>query len=264
MSIKQLFDAGDLAGAIAAANEEVRANPADTRRRTFLFELLTFAGDLDRAERQLDVIAHQDPQSEWPAQVYSNLLAAERARRRFHAEGLKPEFLLDPPPYADLHCQAANRLRERRPAEASQLLDQAADACPALSGQVDGQPFDEFRDCDDLVAPFLELFLLRDYVWIPFEQIRELEISPPERPRDLLWAPARIELTDGSQRRAYVPVLYHASHEHADDQLKLGRSTDWQAADQGPVLGVGQRLFLAGEADRALLETRLVQFHASS
>ncbi|MEX0711521.1 MAG: type VI secretion system accessory protein TagJ [Pirellulales bacterium] len=262
MSVKQLFESGDLSGAIAAANEEVRANPADTRRRTFLFELLAFAGELDRAERQLGVIAHQDPQSEWPAQVYGNLLAAERARRRFYSEGLKPEFLLDPPPYADLHCQAANRLREKRAGEASGLLEQSAEARPALAGRIDGQAFDEFCDCDDLVAPFLELFVLRDYVWVPFEQIRELEISPPERPRDLLWAAARIVLSDASQRRGYVPVLYHGSHEHADDQVKLGRSTDWQASEAGPVLGVGQRVFLVGEADRAILETRSVEFAA--
>jgi type VI secretion system protein ImpE len=56
---KELLDAGKLAGAIEAATAEVKANPTDVPRRTTLFELLCFAGDWDRAEKQIDVIGQQ-------------------------------------------------------------------------------------------------------------------------------------------------------------------------------------------------------------
>ena len=81
MNAKQEFDSGNLSGAVEAAVAEVKQNPADNARRTFLFELLCFAGDLDRAQRQLETIGHLDAQSEWAVQVYTNILHAEQSRR---------------------------------------------------------------------------------------------------------------------------------------------------------------------------------------
>lgn len=256
MEAQQLFEQGDLEGAIQAVTQEVKAHPTETPRRTFLFELLCFSGDLERANRQLDVIAHQDSQAEPAVQVYRNILHAEAARRRLDAGPVQPEFLLDPPPYARLHIEAS----ARRGAQAKALLDESESMWPALRGRIDEQPFEEFRDCDDLIAPFLELIILRDYVWLPFDQIREIELAAPERPRDLLWAPARVSLITGAQHRGYVPVLYCDSHRHADNQVKLGRMTDWLTDDAGAVRGVGQRMFLAGDEAHPILATRHIEF----
>ena len=262
MNAKQEFDSGNLSGAVEAAVAEVKQNPADNARRTFLFELLCFAGDLDRAQRQLDAIGHLDSQSEWAVQVYTNILHAEQSRRRFFAGGLKPEFLFDPPPYAQLHLDAANRLRDGRAGEALDLLDRSERERPACRGEVNGQACDEIRDCDDLLAPFLEVIVLRDYVWLPLEQIRELETSAPERPRDLVWLPARFVLSDGSQQRGYLPLTYCGSHEHSDDLVKLGRKTDWRDGD-GPVSGVGLHTLLTGEDAVGLSELRSLKAQPS-
>jgi type VI secretion system protein ImpE len=256
---KELFEKGDLQGAIDAVTAEVKAHPNDPVRRTFLFELLCFTGELDRAGRQLDVIGHQDPAAEPAAQVYRNILHAEHLRRRLYAESLQPEFLEEPPDYVRLHVEAAGQLRQEHHAEATALLERSEEMRPALRGQIDGQPFQELRDCDDLLAPVLEFILLRDYVWVPFEQIREIEISAPERPRDLLWAPARLVLEGGKQQRGYIPVLYHGSDQHADTQVKLGRLTDWTGAENAPVRGVGQRMLLAGEEGHAILTIRRIE-----
>ena len=59
----QLFQAGKLKEAIEALGTELRNNPDDARRRTFLFELLCFAGDYDRADKQLDLLADAGPNS---------------------------------------------------------------------------------------------------------------------------------------------------------------------------------------------------------
>ena len=257
---KKLFEAGNLSGAIAAATQEVKSKPTDAPRRAFLFELLCFAGELERAGKQLDAIGQQDTLAEPAVQVYRNVLHAEQLRRRLYSDGLKPEFLLDPPDYIRLHIEAVNRLRENKPADARALLEQSEEKRPALNGRLNDTPFEELRDCDDLLAPVLELIMLRDYIWVPWEQIREFEMEAPERPRDLLWAPARISLTSGAQHRGYVPVLYSGSHQDARDQIRLGRLTDWKIAEDGPTLGVGQRLFLAGEEGRPILEVRKIEF----
>lgn len=264
MTASDLFKAGKLQEAIDAQTAEVRSAPADPGKRTFLFELLCFAGELDRAEKQLAVVAQGGNQAEWAVQVYSNILAAERSRRRLFSDGQKPEFLREPPEYAHYHLDAINRLREDRPAEASELLRKSAEERPRLQGECNGRPFDGFRDSDDVLAPFLEVIILRDYAWLALEHLQELEVMAPKRARDLIWAAARLVLTDGTQQRAYLPVLYPNTHEDADEQVQLGRLTDWRAAEGGPVLGVGQRVFLAGDEEVAILEARHITFHPPS
>ena len=113
------------------------------------------------------------------------------------------------------------------------------------------------RDADDVLAPILEVMVMRDYVWAPWSQVKELEVDPPKHPRDLLWTPARIVLTDGEERRGYLPALYPGTSNAARDEIKLGRMTDWTVPDKdGPVRGVGQHLLVAGERDFGLLEVR--------
>ena len=57
MDAVNLYRAGQLREAIKALGDELRKKPLDAKRRTFLFELLCFAGEYDRAEKQLDVLA---------------------------------------------------------------------------------------------------------------------------------------------------------------------------------------------------------------
>jgi type VI secretion system protein ImpE len=264
MKAKALLDAGQLSAAIDQLNLEVRSHPTDSRQRTFLFELLCFAGDYQRAERQLDVIGQQEATAEVGVQVYRNVLAAEGARRRLFSEGLRPHFLFDAPPYVHLHLDAVNRLREGNSAEAMALLGRSDNSRPRLKGRIEGQPFDDFRDGDDLIAPFLEVIVQNAYVWLPFEQIKHLTIAVPKRLRDLLWIPATLESHEGPVGDVFLPVLYAGSSQHADDQVKLGRMTDWQAVAEGLTLGVGQHLFFIDDQDRGLLEIRDIEFEAES
>ena len=64
MNARELYQAGQLTEAVQALGAEIRENPTDTKRRTFLFELLSFAGDYDRALKQLDILAQQGPAPE--------------------------------------------------------------------------------------------------------------------------------------------------------------------------------------------------------
>jgi type VI secretion system protein ImpE len=264
VTAKELLDAGHLSAAVEQVNQEVRLHPIDSRLRTFLFELLCFAGDFQRAERQLDVISQQDAKAEVGVQVYRNVLIAEKARRRLFAEGLCPRFLFDPPPYVRLHLEAVSRLREGNLTEVGGLLEESDGLQPRLKGRIEGQPFVDLRDGDDLISPFLEVIIHDTYIWLPFEQIKHLTISPPQHLRDLLWIPAVLESHHGPVGEVFLPVLYAGSSEHADDRLKLGRMTDWQAITEGLVKGVGQHLWFIDEQDRGLLEVRDLTFEAGS
>jgi type VI secretion system protein ImpE len=257
---KELLDAGKLQAAIEELTNRVKANPSDTHERIFLFELLLFAGDWERAERQVDVIAHQSLESGLGVQVYRNNIKAERDRSRLFSDGLRPHFISVPPAYVELHLSAINRVREGNIREARETLDRAEQERPAFKGAINGREFSDFRDYNDPVGPVLEAIVQDQYTWIPFEQISSLEIGAPKQLRDLIWIPARIEATDGTSGDIYIHTLYEGSGRHSDDQVKLGRMTDWKDAGEGLYLASGSRLFLVDGEDRALLEARKIEF----
>lgn len=257
MSAQELFSAGRLAAAIEAQLAEVRAAPLDAGKRTFLFELLAFAGELDRAGQQLAVLGQETAEKGWGASVYQNLLAAEQTRRKVLAGQARPEVFLDAPAYMTTRLQALEHAARGDQQALAAALAESDAAAPLVRGTLNGQAVEGLRDADDLLAPILEVMVLRDYVWVPWSDVRELEVTAPAHPRDLLFAPARLVLSDGQERRCYLPVLYSGSHAAADDNLKLGRVTDWSVPDgEGPVRGVGQHLLVAGDADVGLLEVR--------
>lgn len=268
---KELFDAGQLQASIEEVTREVKANPTDTARRTFLFGLLCFAGEWDRAEKQLDVIGDQDLQSHIGARIYRQNIAAERKRERVLAGAGFPNFIVEPPGYVALQLNALSQIGAGDFAEARASLDRAAEESPVLSGTLNGAAFQNFRDADDSINCVMEVFLQGEYVWLPFEHIRSIEIPAPAHLRDLIWTQARIETAGGVNMESggnaeafsgevFIPVLYANSHRNENDQARLGRMTDWRQMGDEVYAGVGQRLFLAGDDDKAILETRTVNF----
>jgi type VI secretion system protein ImpE len=87
MNPQELFRAGRLTDAIKSLSAELRDNPTDVRRRTFLFELLCFAGEYERADKQLEVLAQAGPQSEMGVLLYRSALFAERQRQDVFERG---------------------------------------------------------------------------------------------------------------------------------------------------------------------------------
>ncbi len=258
MNASALFKAGKLQDAIDAQIQEVRANPADHGKRLFLFELLAFAGDLDRARRQIDAVRYDEPELVAAVLNYKQLLDAEQERRRLYREGVPPKLFGEAPEHVHWRLEALNRLRESRPQEATPCLEKAAKATPSVKGQLNDKPFVSLRDCDDILAGVLEVMAQGAYYWLPLEQIETLVLNEPRFPRDLLWMPARLELADSSGN-VFLPVLYPGSHEHPDDAIKLGRAADWKQVPGGPVQGVGARTFLVDDDAIGLVEWRKLE-----
>jgi len=261
---KDLIATGNLVAAVQETTQQVRNHPADLTARISLFELLCLTGDLDRAEKQLDVVEQQRSQKDLGVQVYRNCLKAERERKRVFEQGIEPHFLGEPPAYVDLHMQAIACVREGKFSQARGLLDRAEEERPALSGKFSGKPFQDFRDCNDLTAPVLELVVHDKYTWLPLEQIRQIEIVPPKQLRDILWASARIISVNGVTGEVIIPALYAGTSASSDDSARLGRLTDWQKISDDLYRGVGLHLFLVDEVDHPLFELESIQFDGTS
>jgi type VI secretion system protein ImpE len=257
---KTLLDSGNLGGAIEAALALVKSNPTDASARTFLFELSSFSGDWERAERQLDVIGHQDVAAMIGSKIYRQCIDAERKRAKYFAESLKPEFLSTPPDYVYGLLTANNRLREGNAAEAREILDKVEEQRPAFACTVNGEEKQDFRDYNDLTSAILEAIIKDSYVWIPFEQIQKIKFTEPKSLRDLFWIQAEVETDNGTNGDVFIPALYADSWKSDNDQVRLGRMTDWRDAGQEIYIGEGMKAFWMDGEDRPILEMRTIEF----
>ncbi len=175
------------------------------------------------------------------------------------SEGLAPHFLSEPPDYVDLHLEAVNRLREGNAAEARATLDRAEEERPAFAGELDGAAFEDLRDYDDLFAPVLELIVMDKYTWLPFEQVRRVEIAPPTQLRDLVWAVASVETAD-RELKAFVPARYAGTEKSENDLVRLGRMTDWRDLGENLYAGAGLRTLIADGEERPLFSFKTITF----
>ena len=223
MTAEALYREGKLDEAVDALGVALRADPTDLRRRTFLFELLCFAGDYPRAERQLDVIAQGGARAELWAGVYRGALGAERARQEAFARG-------------------------RLTADA---------AAPAVSGTLNGRPFGSLADADPRVGARLELLVRGEYACVPLARLASVRVEAPRQLRDLLWAPATVRAGGGAGDaelgRVMLPALAPLSWRHASAEVRLGRVTAWEGADDEPA-PVGQKLLLVDGEEFPFLE----------
>src|SRR5262245_32166632 len=133
MSARDHFSAGRLSAAIEAQLQEVKSAPLDSGRRTFLFELLAFAGEWDRAGQQLAVLPQETAEKGWGATVYENLLTAEQTRRKVFAGQARPDVFMDPPQFIASRWEALEHLSRgstEATAAALKKLEQSDAAAP--------------------------------------------------------------------------------------------------------------------------------------
>ena len=263
MTALEHYQAGRLTDAIAAAVQDVKAAPMSLGKRTFLTELLCFAGELERADTHLEALAKQNPELAPGVALFRQLIRAAQAQRQFYEEGRIPEVVHEPSPSFRSRMEASVFLREGDLAAARQSLDEANGASPPC-GSVDAAACDCFRDLDDLVGDVFEVFTPNGkYYWIAMEQVVSVEFRKPESPRELLWRPVEMTVRDGPEGEVYLPSLYCGSHLADDDATRLGRATDWR--DEGGIMrGIGQRMFLAGDEARSILDLTSVELQPTS
>jgi type VI secretion system protein ImpE len=154
-----------------------------------------------------------------------------------------------------LELRASIAIREGAAREAAELLAQAEAQRPAISGTLDGVPFDDFRDLDDLSAAHFEVLTSTGkYYWIPIASVTTVEFRAPERRRDLLWRRALMSVSGGPDGEVFLPAIYGCRAKELDSGYRLGHTTDFIGEAGGPTLAVGLRSFLVGEESRTIHE----------
>ena len=237
MGALELFKAGKLEAAISALNSQLRDNPAGERNRTFLFELLCFSGDYDRAEKQLGILEREGKrESALGTLLYRSAIQAERTRQEMFERKTYPHPILN-------------------------------GVAPHARGSFNGKEFLTISDADPRIGGKLEVYAAGDYLWIAFDNIVSLHVQAPTRLRDLLWMPAMLK-TGGNIRsrdlgEVMIPVIAPLSWQHPDEQVRLGRISEWCEDETGAVAPYGMKSILVDGEEIAITELRELEIDSA-
>ena len=254
MDAKQYYESGELTKAIVMMTDAVKQQPQNIHKRDFLRELLCIAGELERADKQLDVIVQQEPQAAVGAALIRQLIRAEQLRQQCFNEGRLPALVGEPIPSLKWHLQALIELRENNRLLAAEYLQKAAAESLIVQGQYNGQSFKGLRDLDDTCAGFFEVLTSTGkYYWVAIEQVNVIEFYPPERPLDLLWRRVHMTIENGPTGEVYMPAIY-INTPITDELARLGHKTYWHTIGGEVTTGIGQRMFLLGQQAIAVME----------
>ncbi len=233
MNAKELYQEGKIEEAIQVLAAELRNDPTDVRRRTFLFELLCFAGELDRAEKQLDILSDLSKEAGMGTLIYRSAFQAERLRREMFDRKSFPQTTAEPVTKAILN----------------------------------GAECESVEDADPRIGPRLEVYAAGSYLWLPFAQIESIRMEAPRRVRDLIWIPAILKTGPKcgalNLGEVMIPALTPFAFRHAENSVRLGRQTVWEEAD-GVTAPAGQKMLLADGEEFPILEVRTLEFPAAS
>lgn len=254
------LDSGNLAAAVELALAWVKAEPVNTEARRLLIDLLIVGGDLERADKQADILSKVSPDLALAMSLVRGRLRAANARAAWFLEGAVPAFPEGPTSRDQAAMQLAVAEREGAIEDAEAALSALTTVSETPGMIVNGKPAESFRDADDRVPHALEVLCSNgSYMWIDFDLIEAVTFGEVKTVRDLAWRSANLTLRDGSESEVVTCGTYYAADQ--TDSHRLARSTDWDELPGGSVVGKGQKAFLSG--DDALFALNLKTLAAS-
>ena len=254
MTADELVAQGRLDAAIASLGEDARTRPRDPAVRLALLATLGFAGDWERAAKQLDVLQWLGLPRGLDLGRIRTLLAAEQQRSRVFEGGPPPRTLDRPGEVVMGTLHACRRLTDGDPGGAADALASLDEGRMPIRGTISGEVFEDIVEADDLLRHVVELFTVDGYTWVAWESIQYLAVSPRADLLDVLWPGVQIATHSGWIGRAVLPGLYPETARHHDDLVRLGRKTEWDEAGAGIVRGAGAKLYAIDGEPRSIWE----------
>jgi type VI secretion system protein ImpE len=255
---EQAVRAGDTQAALRLLQEQIRAQPARSDLRVFLFQLLSVMGQWERALTQLNVAADLDAKTLAMAQMYREAIRCELLRAEVFAGKKSPMIFGEPEEWLALLIESTLVQGQSRVADAQSLRARAFEAAPATSGSIDGQPFEWIADADMRLGPVCEAVVNGKYYWVPFARLARIDIEAPVDLRDVVWMPAHFQFANGGESVGVIPTRYPGS-EHSDEaHLCLSRKTVWREDAPEVFSGVGQRVLTTDAGDHPIMDVRSI------
>ena len=211
MQAEQSLHQGNPEESLAQLQDQVRKDPANPKLRVFLFQLLSVLGRWDRALTQLKVAGDLDAANLLMVQTYREAILCEALRAKVFAGTSLPMIFGDPQQWVALLVEALRLDAEGHHQQAKALRDQSFELAPVTAGTFNGTGFDWIADGDSRLGPVLDAIVNGRYYWIPFLQIRSIEIEEPNDLRDVVWMPAQFTWANGGSSSGLIPTrIWHA------------------------------------------------------
>jgi len=193
----------------------LRDHPSDKAQRTFLFELLCFAGEYARAE------------SNWQC---SPVAASSRKRGAI----------------------VITRLCTRR-RRVTTLEKQAfpIGVAESPSGKLNGKPFTDIRDADPDIGSGLKFFAAGSYVWIPFQHLASMRWGAATAEGYVVGSGAGSGLRRRSKGmdlgEVLIPAIYPFFRGGSDEAVCWAKSPDGQRTKKAGSTNGQKMLLVDGE-----------------
>lgn len=245
--IQELLQEARLTDCILHIETQLRDDPLNVDLKSSLIELLCINGELDRADKQLNYMVQKHPDFLIGASNLRQLILAEQSRQDFLIGKSVPNLFTE----SDEHIEAFMKLRVELNQGNQQNITESALALeekrPEITVQLNDETVNEFRDLDDSLGGFIEIFGTDGKYYIAqIKDIDYIHFKPVRSIIEQVWRRVELSIKDGPSGEAHIPLVYANS---VTDAEKLGRETDWQEKAPDMMIGVGQKMwFVNGQA----------------
>ena len=259
-NLNDLLQQAKLVEAIEYLASQLQERPKDVDLRSRFVEVLCIHGQLEKADKQLNVLVKQNPEYLVGVNNVRQLIWAAQARLDFKNGAATASLVKE----ADESFAALVKLRlavnendDRLLVESARQLEEARNDVAIVINEIERE---RLRDLDDTLAGYLEVFGTNgQYYLVPFDALISLELKPVTSLIEQIWRKVEIDIEGGLSGEAFVPMTYIASN---TDAQKLGKETDWLTVNDTDVcVGVGQKMFLFG--DDALALSQINHLHTT-
>ncbi|ARD22742.1 MULTISPECIES: type VI secretion system accessory protein TagJ [Shewanella] len=260
--IQQMLQSGQLQESIKYVEAQLREDPMNVDLKSAFIELLCINGELERADKQLNLLVQKHPDFLIGASNLRQLIRAEQSRQDYMQGNSVPKLFAD----SDDHVEALMKLRlaltdaqkgndtANEVAQCSQGLEAQR---PQVSLLLDDQVNEEIRDLDDTLGGFIEIFGTDGYYYLAqLSEIEYINFQPVSSLVETVWRRVDLAIKNGPSGEAHIPLVYGNSE---TDAQKLGRETDWQEVATDVMTGKGLKMWFAD--DNALPLNQVTKIH---
>ncbi|MGV2871607.1 type VI secretion system accessory protein TagJ [Colwellia sp. E150_009] len=243
--IQEMLQEARLSDCITYLEVQLRDDPLNVDLKSSFIELLCINGELERADKQLNYMVQKHPDFLIGAANLRQLILAEQSRQDFLI-GKSVPHLFTP---SDAHIEAFMKLRVEMKQGDQQSITKSVLALeeerPETTVELNGESVKEFRDLDDSLGGFIEIFGTDGKYYIA--QIKDIEyiyFKPVSSLIEQVWRRVELSIKDGPSGEAHIPLVYANS---ITDAEKLGRETDWQETVPDVMVGLGQKMWFVND-----------------
>ena len=242
----QMLQMGQLTEAIQYLENGLKDDPINVDFRSSLIELLCIKGDLERADKQLNLMVQKHPEFLIGATNLRQLIRAEQARKDF-ANGISvPELFNGTNAHSEALLQLSIELHNGDRASIKDKAEKLEALRPTLTMTLDDTEINEMRDMDDSLGGFIEIFGTDGKFYLAeLSEIEYITFKPAASIIEQVWRRVDLSIKDGPSGEAHIPMVYVQSESDAE---KLGRETDWKEIGDELMVGVGHKMWFVDDA----------------